>query len=84
MNRTELIRERLSQAFSPTHLVITDESEHHRGHAGYQGGGHHFAIIIRAECFKELSRLETHRKIYQVLQDMLPEQIHALRINIVR
>ena len=83
MNRTDVIRKRLLQAFAPTYLEVIDESDQHLGHAGYQGGGRHFAILIAAEAFKGLSRIDSHRKIYAVLNDMMLEHIHALTVKIV-
>lgn len=78
--RIEIIRSRLRQAFSPSHLEVIDESDQHRGHAGYQGGGRHFAILISAECFRGISRIAAHRQIYALFTDMMPDPIHALRI----
>lgn len=82
-NKVILIRERLEQAFLPTHLEVIDESNQHIGHTGYQGGGRHFAIIIAAHCFKNMKRVEAHRRIYALFTDLMPEQIHALRITIL-
>ena len=80
--RIEIIRDRLLKAFSPLYLEVIDESDQHLGHKGYQGGGRHFAIIIAAECFRGVSRIDTHRQIYKILSDMIPNEIHALRIKL--
>lgn len=80
-DRIPLIQQRLQAAFMPTQIEIQDDSAQHRGHAGSQGGAGHYTVIIQADCFKGLSRVEVHRKIYEVLQDMIPAQIHALRIK---
>lgn len=82
-DRAALIHARLQQAFLPTHLQVIDESDQHIGHSGYQGGGRHFAIIIAATCFKELSRVAAHRKIYALFSDQIPQHIHALRITLL-
>ena len=79
--RRLLIYSRLQQAFSPTHLEVLDESEKHAGHAGYQGGGRHFAIVISAASFQGISRVEAHRRIYALFTDLIPDKIHALRIT---
>ena len=79
-----LIRQRLEAAFSPEQLIVTDESDQHIGHAGHQGGGRHFAVKINAVSLQGLSRVESHRKIYALFTDMMPEQIHALRIEIIK
>ena len=82
-DRKQIMIERLQNAFHPTHLEVIDESDQHVGHAGHQGGGRHFAIIIAAACFQGDSKISAHRKIYALFADMIPEQIHALRIKVV-
>ena len=80
--RIAIIQARLQHAFAPTHLEVLDESDQHKGHAGHQGGARHFAIIISADCFSNLPRVQAHRQIYALFDDMIPEQIHALRIKV--
>lgn len=82
MTLADIIRERLEKNFSPKQLTIIDDSEKHKGHPGARGGGLHFTVIIAADCFKNCSRIEAHRQIYQVLNDLIPEKIHALSIKI--
>jgi len=77
-----LMTSRLQRAFSPSALQVIDESEQHAGHAGHQGGGRHFAIVISAECFNQMTRVAAHRRIYALFADLMPEEIHALRIKI--
>ncbi|HEU5281939.1 MAG TPA: BolA family protein [Gammaproteobacteria bacterium] len=74
------ITERLTQAFSPTYLEVVDESDAHHGHAGHHAGGSHFKVEITAPMLAPLTRVEAHRKIYAVLADLIPHEIHALRI----
>jgi BolA protein len=81
MDRISLIRDRLQNAFSPSHLEVHDDSELHKGHAGSQGGAGHYTIVIAADCFKGKSRVAVHREVYKVLEDLIPQQIHALRIK---
>lgn len=83
MNRAEQISEALDAAFSPQHLEVIDESESHRGHAGYQDGGQsHFRVVIRAPIFSEMSRLARHRAIHAALGAELVGQIHALALDV--
>jgi len=77
------IREKLMSAFAPDHLEIEDESERHRGHAGYQEGGQsHFRVSISANVFKEMSRIARHRAVHDALGKDLIGRIHALALNI--
>lgn len=83
MRVEEEIRRKLSEAFQPTSLDVLDESEQHRGHAGYQEGGQsHFRVVIAAEKFSDMSRLERHRAIHSALGPDLIRRIHALALQI--
>ena len=80
------VRERivniLGEAFTPTSLEVVDESDQHKGHGGWREGGEtHFRVIIAAEAFTEMSRLEVHRAINQALSDVLAAGVHALAIE---
>lgn len=81
--RLNIIENRVRSALNPEHLKVIDESDQHIGHAGHQGGGRHFAIEISASSLSGLSRVQAHRKIYALFDDMMPEQIHALKIRII-
>ncbi|WBU57582.1 BolA family protein [Paracoccus sediminicola] len=77
----EDIRNALQQ-LSPHRLEVIDESESHRGHAGFREGGQsHFRIRIASAEFDGLSRIERHRLIHRTLGDIVP-RIHALAIEI--
>lgn len=82
MSITDEIRDRLESAFSPTELEVVDDSESHRGHAGYQEGGEsHFNVRIRAGAFEGQSRVARHRAVHAALGDIVP-RIHALALDI--
>ena len=82
MTVTEEIRTRLKAAFDPRELEVIDDSESHRGHAGFQEGGEsHFNVRIRAEAFQGQSRVARHRAVHAALGDIVP-RIHALALDI--
>lgn len=82
MTVTEELDHRLRKAFAPRELVIRDDSEQHRGHAGYQEGGEsHFFIRIRSAVFQGQSRLHRHRAVHDALGD-LTTRIHALSFDL--
>lgn len=82
MGRISIIRECLAQAFAPDKLEIIDDSDQHKGHEGSRGGAGHYTIVISAACFTGKSRVEAHRMVYKSLADLIPGEIHALRIKI--
>ena len=82
MTVTDEIYERLDAAFHPRELMVVDDSESHRGHAGYQEGGEsHFNVFIRASAFEGQSRVASHRAVHKALGDIVP-RIHALALDI--
>ncbi|MDP6122718.1 MAG: BolA/IbaG family iron-sulfur metabolism protein [Arenicellales bacterium] len=81
-DRAQRIESLLRTAFSPSKLEIIDESHLHAGHAGAAGGGGHFRVVIASEQFSGLSTVASHRLIYQALDEMLPEEIHALSLQL--
>ena len=77
------IETRLRSAFAPSELAVVDESEMHRGHAGYRDGGEsHFRVRIRAAGFAGQSRLQRHRAVHAALGGDLVGRIHALALDI--
>ena len=78
--RVAEIRERLSDAFAPVALEIDDESHLHAGHEGAKGGMGHFRVRIVAERFRGLSRIQSHRLIYDALGSLMQTDIHALSV----
>lgn len=82
LEKQNLIHERLTSAFAPSSLEVIDESDQHAGHAGHGGGGRHFSIIISSHSLSKQSRVEAHRAIYALFTDLIPHEIHALKIKI--
>lgn len=83
MTRRDQIFSRLETALSPQHLEVIDESEKHRGHAGYQEGGEsHFRVVIHAQKLAEMSRVARHRAVHQAIGADLMHEIHALALEI--
>ncbi|MHA6325728.1 BolA family protein [Roseivivax sp. CAU 1753] len=83
MTRTENIETRLREAFAPRELTVRDDSERHRGHAGFQEGGEsHFHVVMRADAFKGQSRIARHRAVHKALGADLVAAIHALSLDL--
>jgi BolA family transcriptional regulator, general stress-responsive regulator len=76
------IHQRLKAALEPTSLNVTNDSEKHRGHAGYDGSGEsHFTVEIVTPRFEGMSRVERQRAVNHALGDLLKERVHALAIK---
>lgn len=83
MSKRQDIEERLRNAFAPQELAVIDDTESHRGHAGFtEGVESHFNVMIRSDKFKSMNRLARHRAIHSALGPELIASIHALAIDV--
>ena len=79
--RVARIEALLTDAFSPVHLLVKDQSHLPAGHEGARDCGGHFDVTIVAEAFAGKRPLARHRMVYDALASMMPADIHALRID---
>ena len=81
MNVAAEIRQRLA-ALDPVQLELEDESERHRGHAGYQPGGNtHWRLTIVSPRFTGKPVVARHRMVYEAVGNLMQNPIHALAIT---
>jgi len=77
------IEKKLYKIFKPTVLNIVDESEKHRGHAGWREQGEtHFHVMIISDEFSGMSRVKRHQAVYSALDEEMKQSIHALSLDI--
>lgn len=78
---TEILK-RLNSALCPTRIELSDESEHHRGHGGYnEAGESHFSLAIESAAFSGKNRIERQKLIYAALGELMHSRVHALAIR---
>lgn len=78
----DTIELKLTQALAPQRLKIVDDSEKHKGHAGYREGGEtHFRVEVVSAAFTGESRVARQRRVYQILAEELADRVHALQLK---
>lgn len=70
----------LSAAFAGAAITVRDDSDAHAGHAA-AGEGTHFSVRIVSERFAGLSRVASHRLVYDALRPLIERGLHALVID---
>ncbi|SFZ85767.1 transcriptional regulator, BolA protein family [Devosia enhydra] len=84
MSVRDRIVQKLSADFAPDHLEVIDESNKHRGHAGWREGGEtHFRVRIGAKGLDSQTRLARHRAVMTALDAEIKAGVHALAIEFV-
>lgn len=82
MSVAERIESKLNAALRPQRLEIVDDSQKHRGHAGWRPGGEtHFSLLVVADAFEGLSRVARQRRVHEVLAEELAGPVHALSLR---
>jgi BolA family transcriptional regulator, general stress-responsive regulator len=79
------IRDKLTSAFAPIALDVTDESARHSGHAGAtrddgSQGETHFHVRLVSALFEGMPRVERQRRVYAALAEELAGPVHALSL----
>ena len=83
MTVREQIIARLQLEFAPETLEVTDDSERHRGHAGWREGGEsHFSVKMVSRRFRGVPRLQRHRLVHTALSPEPLGSIHALALTL--
>jgi BolA protein len=78
----QTIERKLTEALAPHRLKIVDESEKHKGHAGYREGGEtHFRVEVVSDAFAGQNRVARQRRVYEILAAELAGGVHALQLK---
>ena len=73
----------LHDAFTPTTLIVRDDSARHAGHAGASDAGEtHFHVHLVSQSFSGLSRVARSRAVHTVLQSEFDTGLHALALEL--
>lgn len=82
MTVDDIIKQKLTEAFSPETLEVVNESHLHAGHAGSPGtGSSHFRVTVVSAKFAGLSRIDRHRLVNEALSEELAGPVHALALK---
>ena len=85
MNINELIaivKKKLQDKILIEKINIEDKSFLHKNHSGHQEGKYHLKLLINSVELSKLSRIESNKKIYKILEEELKDNIHSLQILI--
>ena len=85
MNINELIaiiKKKLNSNLIIKHIKIEDRSYLHKNHPGNIPDKFHIKIIIKSEDLKKMSRINSTKKIYEILDFELKNYIHSIQILI--
>ena len=77
-----IVKKKLSDQIDIESIKVEDKSFLHKNHLGNQEGKFHLKIILSSNELKSMSRIESNKKIYKILDKELKETIHSIQILI--
>ena len=85
MNIIELIaivKNKLENQIEIENIKIEDKSFLHKNHRGNQAGKFHLKVTLRSIELKKMTKIDSNKKIYKILDKELKHFIHSLQILI--
>ena len=77
-----IVKKKLTNQIDIKSIKIEDKSFLHKNHVGNQEGKYHLKIILSSSELKVLSRIESNKRVYKILDKELKEYIHSIQILI--
>ena len=83
MNEIESkIQNLISDKLSIFKIEIINDSHKHANHKKDTSGGH-FRLFVVSNNFKNLNLIKRHQLIYEILNNMIKTEIHALSMKLL-
>jgi len=77
-----IVKKKLEEKINIESIRIEDKSFLHKNHAGNQEGKFHLKVYLESNELKKMSRIESNKKIYKILDEELKMFIHSIQILI--
>ena len=77
-----IVKKKLQSHIDIDSIVIEDKSFLHKNHPGNQEGKFHLKIILKSSELKQMSKIESNKKVYKVLDLEMKNFIHSIQILI--
>jgi len=77
-----IVKKKLQSQIVIEDILIEDKSFLHKNHSGNQPNKFHLKIFLKSNQLKKMKRIDSNKKIYQILDKEMQEFIHSLQILI--
>ena len=76
------VKKKLSKQIDIESIKIEDKSFLHKNHSGNQDGKFHLKITLKSLELKKMSKIESNKMIYRLLDEEIKRFIHSIQILI--
>ena len=78
----EIVKEKIQKNIEDCKVKIIDNTHLHKHHKSFNKSKTHLKIIIDSKYLGNLNRIDSHKKITNILKDEIRDKIHSLEIKI--
>jgi BolA protein len=78
-----IVKNKLLKQINIETINIEDKSFLHKNHIGNQDGKFHLKITLKSTELSKMSKIDSNKKIYKILNYELKEFIHSIQILII-
>ena len=79
-----IVKKKIKSQIATEEINIEDKSFLHKNHPGNQKDKFHLKISIKSNELSNMSRIESNKKIYKILEEELKSKIHSLQLLIIK
>ena len=77
-----IVKKKIKNEITVQDIIVEDKSFIHVGHRGNDKKKFNLKILIRSEELSKISRIQSNKKIYKILNKELKNNIHSIQILI--
>ena len=78
-----IIEKKISQNISCQKIIIEDKTYLHKNHKGHEKNKFHIKLTIKSDELLKMNKIESTKKIYNILDKELKTHIHSIQILIL-
>jgi BolA protein len=78
-----IVKNKLQNEIYIESINVEDKSFLHKNHEGNQEGKFHLKITLKSPDLKKMSRIESNKRVYKILDQELKQYIHSIQILII-
>ena len=79
-NYLDQVKAKINKEFEPEKLILVDNSSLHKKHSSFDSNKFHIKLIIKSKKLENMTKIDSHRAIFSILDNEMKNKIHALEI----
>ena len=76
------VKKKIENQIFVKNINIEDKSFLHKNHKTHQVGKFHLKISLKSDELKKMSKIDSNKKIYKILEEEMKLYIHSIQILI--